>query len=556
MSPQKEYKGKKRGDFMASNLAVKKVVTVIPVKPVEVVKGFALGAKKRVAAYCRVSTDLKEQETSFESQVQHYTDTISKRTDWDLADIYADDGISGTTTTKRTEFLRMINDCMAGKIDMIITKSISRFARNTEDCLHFVRKLKDKGIAVYFETENIDTLGSGGELLLTILSGMAQDSSRNQSDVTKWGILRQFESGRVLVNTTRFLGYDKNKDGELVINEEQAELVRRVFREYLEGKSYNSIAKGLMKDKIKTVTGKEKWWDSTISGMLENEKYYGAALLQKTITINFLTHKRKENKGESQKYMIDENQLPIIDKEIFDKVQDEKEHRALLRGNLVGDRHKYSSKYPFSAIVFCGNCGNIFKRRQWNSTNTSKKVVWQCKTYIMDGKDACGAKAVDEIVLKNAFVKMFNGIYENKQSFIKTLTENIETIILLKPDIKETESLDNRIEELKNELKRLIRFQVNNSVDAEVYNEEYKSISGELEEVRKKRLEYERVIESKDGLKQRFDQILETINSRDSLLAEFDEEIFNALVEKIEILTPAHFVFELTSGMRVEEFEE
>ncbi len=488
---------------MASNSAVKKVVTVIPVKPVEVVKGFALGAKKRVAAYCRVSTDLKEQETSFESQVQHYTDTISKRTDWDLVDIYADDGISGTTTTKRTEFLRMINECMAGKIDMIITKSISRFARNTEDCLHFVRKLKDKRIAVYFETENIDTMGSGGELLLTILSGMAQDSSRNQSDVTKWGILRQFESGRVLVNTTRFLGYDKNEDGELVINEEQAELVRRVFREYLEGKSYNAIAKELTKDKIKTVTGNEKWWDSTISGMLENEKYYGAALLQKTITVNFLTHKRTNNKGQSPKYMIDENHLPIIDKEIFDKVQDEKERRALLRGNLVGDRHKYSSKYPFSAKVFCGNCGNIFKRRQWNSTNTSKKVVWQCKTYIMDGKNACRAKAVDEIILKNAFVRMFNKIYENKQSFIKTLTENIETIILLKPDVRETEALDKGIEELKNELKKLIRFQVSNNIDSEVYNEEYKNISGELEEVRKKRLEHDKVLETKDGLKQR-----------------------------------------------------
>jgi len=503
MSPQKEYKGKWRGGFMASNSAVKKVVTVIPVKPVEVVKGFALGAKKRVAAYCRVSTDLKEQETSFESQVQHYTDTISKRTDWDLVDIYADDGISGTTTTKRTEFLRMINECMAGKIDMIITKSISRFARNTEDCLHFVRKLKDKRIAVYFETENIDTMGSGGELLLTILSGMAQDSSRNQSDVTKWGILRQFESGRVLVNTTRFLGYDKNEDGELVINEEQAELVRRVFREYLEGKSYNAIAKELTKDKIKTVTGNEKWWDSTISGMLENEKYYGAALLQKTITVNFLTHKRTNNKGQSPKYMIDENHLPIIDKEIFDKVQDEKERRALLRGNLVGDRHKYSSKYPFSAKVFCGNCGNIFKRRQWNSTNTSKKVVWQCKTYIMDGKNACRAKAVDEIILKNAFVRMFNKIYENKQSFIKTLTENIETIILLKPDVRETEALDKGIEELKNELKKLIRFQVSNNIDSEVYNEEYKNISGELEEVRKKRLEHDKVLETKDGLKQR-----------------------------------------------------
>ena len=217
-----------------------------------------------------MSTELEEQESSFTSQVNFYTQYISIRVDWTLVDIYADEGISGTTTKKRKEFLRMINDCMTGKIDMIINKSVSRFARNTEDCLHHVRKLKEKGIAVYFETENIDTLGSTGELLLTILSGLAQDSSRNQSDVTKWGILRQFESGRVLVNTTRFLGYDKNKDKELVINEEQAELVRRVFREYLEGRSYNSIAKGLMKDEIKTVTGNIKWWDSTISGMLEN----------------------------------------------------------------------------------------------------------------------------------------------------------------------------------------------------------------------------------------------------------------------------------------------
>jgi len=341
-----------------------------------------------------------------------------------------------------------------------------------------------------------------------------------------------------------------------VINEEQAELVRRVFREYLDGKSYNSITKGLMKDEIKTVTGNIKWWDSTISGMLENEKYYGAALLQKTITVNFLSHKREANKGQAQQYRIDENHQPIISKEIFDKVQDEKERRALLKGNLVGDRHKYSSKYPFSAKVFCGNCGNIFKRRHWNSTNTSRKVVWQCKTYIIDGKDACGAKAVDENGLMDAFVRMFNRIYENRYSFIKTMTENIEMIILLKPDIGEAEAFDKRIEELKNALKKLIRFQVNNNADSEVYNEEYKSISDELGEVRKKRLEHDKVIESKDGLKQRFDEILQTINSRDSLLEEFDEQIFNALVEKIEILTPTHFVFELKSRMRVEEIEE
>ncbi len=540
---------------MASNSTAKKV-SLIPAKQLEVVKGSPQDNKKRVSAYCRVSTDLKEQETSFESQIEYYTDYITKKTDWVLVDIYADDGISGTSTKKRTEFLRMIDDCMVGKIDMIICKSISRFARNTEDCLHFVRKLKDKGIPVFFETENIDTLGVGGELLLTILSGLAQDSSRNQSDVTKWGILRKFESGRVLVNTTRFLGYDKNKERELVINEEEAELVRRIFREYLEGKSCNAIAKGLMKDGIKTITGNIKWWDSTISGILGNEKYHGDVLLQKTYTVDFLRHKRVDNKGQVPKYYIEDNHQAIISKEIFNMVQDEKERRALLNGNLVGDRYKYSNKYSFSGKIFCGQCGNIFKRRHWNSTNSSKKIVWQCKTYIEDGKDACGAKAVDDNVLMDAFVRMFNKIYENRQSFIKTLTENIEMIILQRPNIRETEALDNRIEELKNKLKRLIRFQVNNSIDSEVYNEEYKSISLELEEVRKKRLEHDKVNELKDELKQRVEEIVQAINSRDSLLEEFDEEIFNALVEKIEVLTPTHFVFELKGGMRVEEFEE
>ena len=287
-----------------------------------------------------------------------------------------------------------------------------------------------------------------------------------------------------------------------------------------------------------------------------NEKYYGDALLQKTITVDFLTHKRKANKGQAQQYMVNENHPPIISKEIFDKVQDEKERRALLKGNLVGDRHKYSNKYPFSGKVFCGQCGNIFKRRHWNSTNSSKKIVWQCKTYIVDGKDACGAKAVDEKTLMDMFLQMFNNLYENKLSFIKTLTENIEMIILQRPNIKETEALDKRIEELKNELKRFIRFQVNNNIDSEVYNEEYKRLSAELEAVRKKRLEHDKVNDLKDGLKQWFDEILQTINSRDSLLEEFDEQIFNALVEKIEILTPTHFVFVLKSGIRVEEILE
>jgi len=537
---------------MTNSAAVKKI-TKIEAKPVKTINGLPEGARKRVCAYCRVSTEQEEQESSFTSQVNFYTQYITSRTDWTLVDIYADEGISGTTTKKRKEFLKMIDDCMSGKIDMIITKSVSRFARNTEDCLHYVRKLKDKGISVFFETENIDTLGSTGELLLTILSGLAQDSSRNQSDVTKWGIKRQFESGRVLVNTTRFLGYDKNKDKELIINDAQANIVRRIFMEYLEGKSYNSIGMGLMKDGIKTVTGNTKWWDSTISGTLENEKYYGDALLQKTITVDFLKHKRAENKGQAEQYMIEGNHPAIISKEIFYKVQAEKQRRASKYSNVEGDRQKYSNKYPFSGKVFCGDCGNVYRRRQWNSNNASMKFVWQCKTYIQKGKEACAAKAVDEKVLEDAFVRVFNQLYENRQGFIKTLAENIEKVLLQKPSDKVIEALDDKIEQLKTELKRLIRFQTSNGVDEEVYREEYKRVSGELEELREKRMEFDNRSILNDNLKGRMDEIIEIVNGRQEALQEFDESIFNALVEKIEIISPAHFVFELKNGIRVEE---
>ncbi len=537
---------------MVANTA-KKIVKKIEAKPVQVINGFPDGAKKRVCAYCRVSTAQEEQESSFESQVNYYTQYITNRNDWTLVDIYADEGISGTNTAKRKDFLRMIDDCMAGKIDMIITKSISRFARNTVDCLHYVRKLKEKGIAVYFETENIDTLGSTGELLLTILSGLAQDSSRNQSDVTRWGIQRQFENGRVLVNTTRFLGYDKNDEGELVINEKEAEIVRRIFNEYLEGKSYNAIAKGLTRDGIKTGAGNTKWWDSTINGILENEKYYGDALLQKTLTIDFLKHKRIDNKGQAQQFMIEGNHPPIIPKELFDRIQAEKARRAAKFNNIEGDRQKYSNKYPFSGKVFCSDCGNVYRRRQWNSNNPSMKFVWQCKTYIQKGKEACSAKAVDEETLKDAFVRVFNQLYEGRDGFIKALVENIEKVLLHKPSNMQIEALDNKIEKMKIELKRLIRFQTSNGVDEEVFREEYKRVSEELEKLRLQRVDIDKDSILKESLKGRIDEIIEIIKGRQEALQEFDEEIFNALVAKIEVISPTHFIFELKSGKRIEE---
>lgn len=537
---------------MAKAATVKKVV-VVPVKTADIMEGIPQTQKKKVAAYCRVSTDSEEQKESYTNQVNHYTQHIQSNPDWEMVDIYADEGITGTNTKNRTNFNRMIQDARNGKIDLILVKSISRFARNTLDLLKYVRELKGLGVAVLFERENINTLDTTGEVLLTILSSLAQDESRNISENSRWGILRGFQNGKVFCNTTRFLGYDKDENGELVINEKEAEIVRRIYREYLEGKSYEAIAKGLMRDKIKTVTGGDKWWDSSITLILTNEKYYGALLQQKTVTVDFLTHKRVKNRGHADQYLIEDNHEPIISKEMFDAVQREKERRAHLKGNIMGDRKKYSSKYPLSSKVFCGCCGANFKRRTWNSNNPSKKVVWQCRTYVTQGKDACDAKAVDEVVLQNAFVRVFNRMHGDKESFIQTLKANIEAVLSKRAGHEPLLEIERQIEQLKSDLKGLVNLKLRDQLDEAVYVEENARISNQLNELRQKKSLLENDNDQKAQIKDRIDEIIQVLSLRQDLLEQFDDDIFNALVEKITILSPAHFVFTLKSGLEIEE---
>ncbi|MCC5908933.1 MAG: recombinase zinc beta ribbon domain-containing protein, partial [Clostridiaceae bacterium] len=306
-------------------------------------------------------------------------------------------------------------------------------------------------------------------------------------------------------------------------------------------------------DGILTVTGNNKWCDITITLMLTNEKYYGALLQQKTVTVDFLTHKRVKNQGFADQYFIENNHEPIIPKEIWQRVQEEKERRALLKNNKKGDRGKYSSKYPFSGKVICGDCGNTFKRRTWISNNKSKKIVWQCKTYIQQGKDACYMRSVGEEILKYVFVKVFNDMQENKESFTKTLLENIEKVLKKRSRDNRIVEIDENIENIKNELKSLVKLQTTGKIDGEVYNEEYMRISQELESLRKEKGKFERANEAEEEYKDRVKEIIEILDSMDGLLEEFNDEIFNALVEKIEILEPRHFVFVLKSGVRVEE---
>ena len=306
--------------------------------------------KIRVAAYCRVSTDSDEQATSYEKQVEHYTDFIQANDDWEFAGIYADDGISGTNTKKREEFNRMIDDCMGGRIDMIITKSISRFARNTLDCLKYIRQLKEKNIPVFFEKENINTMDSKGEVLLTIMASLAQQESESLSKNVKLGLQFRYQNGEVQVNHNRFLGYTKDEKGHLIIEPKEAEIVKRIYREYFEGKSLKQVGDGLMADGILTAAGKPTWRPEAIKKILQNEKYIGAALLQKTYTVDVLTKKRVKNNGIMPQYYVENNHEAIIPRNLYMQVQEELLRRANLHSGVNRKKRVYSSKYALSSI--------------------------------------------------------------------------------------------------------------------------------------------------------------------------------------------------------------
>ncbi|HEM5972727.1 TPA: recombinase family protein [Streptococcus suis] len=385
--------------------------------------------KIKVAAYCRVSTDQEEQLSSYENQVNYYREFISKHEDYELVDIYADEGISATNTKKRDAFNRLIQDCRAGKVDRILVKSISRFARNTLDCIKYVRELKELGVGVTFEKENIDSLDSKGEVLLTILSSLAQDESRSISENATWGIRKKFERGEVRVNTTKFMGYDKDENGRLIINPQQAETVKFIYEKYLEGYSPESIAKYLNDNEIPGWTGKANWYPSAIQKMLQNEKYKGDALLQKTFTVDFLTKKRVQNDGQVNQYYVENSHEAIIDKDTWELVQLELTRRRDFRGEHQLKAYiMQNDDNPFTTKVFCAECGSAFGRKNW-TTSRGKRKVWQCNNrYRVKGQIGCQNNHIDEETLEKAVVMAVELLSENEDllhgKWNKILEEN------------------------------------------------------------------------------------------------------------------------------------
>lgn len=382
--------------------AREKNVTVIPavktVKNTEEQNAY----KRKVAGYARVSTELEEQQTSYEAQVAYYTDYISHNPDWEMAGIYTDEGITATNTLRRDGFNSMIEDALKGKIDLIITKSVSRFARNTVDCLSTLRKLKDKGIEVYFEKENIHTLDSKGELLITIMSSLAQEESRSISENVTWGHRKRFRDGKFSLAYSRFMGYEKGKRGEMIINPEQARVVRSMFTMYLRGYSDYAIAKDLTSRGIKTPYEKDKWNPSTVRSILMNEKYKGDARLQKSFTVDFLTKKKKKNEGEVPQYYVKGSHSAIVPPMIFDMVQEERARRAeLFKEKKIS---RYSGLGLFTTRIKCGDCGHWYGPKTWHAGTPNQKIVFQCNCKYKYGT-VCQTPNLEEKHIKALFTE-------------------------------------------------------------------------------------------------------------------------------------------------------
>ncbi|MFI3326748.1 MAG: recombinase family protein [Clostridia bacterium] len=487
--------------------------------------------KQRVGAYCRVSTDSDEQMNSYDAQVIHYKNMIETNSDWVLVDIYADAGISGTKMDKRDEFNRMISDAELGKLDLVITKSISRFARNTVDTLEVVRKLKNLGVAVSFEKENINTLTMNGEMLLTILSSLAQQESESLSQNTKMGLKMKMQRGE-LVGYQGCLGYDYDKETkEIVINDEEAKIVRYIFDRYTSGIGGYVLAKELTEMGVKTKRGSTVWYDTTILGILKNEKYKGDVMMQKTFTVDPISKRRLDNFGEEQKYYIKDHHTPIISKEQFEEVHKILEKRS--KHCNKGRMNKFSQQYTFSSMIECGFCGSGVSRKSWNSGTVHKKNIWQCGTKIKKGKQYCPpSKGLPEEIIEKAFVDAYNLLIENDGELIEIFLSNLEESLKSKDNKKQFNSLKKEVNAIEKKISRVLDLHLDGKIDTMDYEQKYTQLKINLQAKKDELFQLEINGMTQNDMEKNISDLRKYFG-KNAKLKEFDAEVFRNVVEKI-----------------------
>ncbi len=498
--------------------------------------------KRRTAAYARVSTDSEEQLTSYEAQVDYYTNYIKGRDDWEFVTVYTDEGITGTNTKHRDGFNRMVQDALDGKIDLIVTKSVSRFARNTVDSLTTVRKLKEKGVEIYFEKENIWTLDSKGELLITIMSSLAQEESRSISENCTWGQRKRFADGKVTVPFKRFLGYDRGPDGNLVLNTDEAVTVRRIYSMFLQGMSPYGIATHLTAEGIKSPSGKDKWNAGAVRSILTNEKYKGDALLQKSYTVDFLTKKKKVNEGEIPQYYVEGNHEAIISPDVFEQVQQELEHRKQVKG-------RHSSVHLFSGKIRCGQCGEWYGSKTWHSTSKYRRVVWQCN-HKYDGNEKCTTPHLTDDDIKRLFVSAVNQLIGQKDTIITALTASLDTAFDLTVFKAEQAELESEMMVVSDLMQKCIYENAHVALDQVEYKKRYNGLTERFNAAKARYESMDETIRNKQSRRATIETFLRTLAKAD-LIDKFDTVLWCGLVDFVTVFSKNDVRFTFKNGQEI-----
>jgi site-specific DNA recombinase len=490
----------------------------------------------RVAAYCRVSTDGDEQLGSFESQKLYYEQKIADNPEWVNAGIFADEAITGTKTDKRNGFQEMIARCQNGEIDMILTKSISRFARNTVDTLNYVRMLKDKNIAIFFEKENINTLDMNGELLLTIMSSLAQQEVESLSQNVKIGLQMKMKRGE-MVGFNGCFGYDYNPETKtLSINEDEALTVRMIYDMYLQGYGTTTIAKRLIELGIKNKKGEVSWHTHGVMGIIKNEKYKGDILLGKTFTTDPISKRRLANFGEENQYYIRDHHEPIVSREVWDEAERIRKKRAKNKVvETTGNRERYTRQYAFSSMCECAYCGHKLTRRTRHSSSIYEKPVWQCMNATKNGIANCpNCKAIDEAILEGAFLDAFKLLAGNFDDVLDVVLSYVEESANNDDNIRRKQQIDKDISALESKKSRMTDMLIDGTITKEVYDEKLVEFTRKLHTLSDKRKILADSISTRNDISKRMSELRETLEKED-ILDEFDRTVFESIIEKVYV---------------------
>lgn len=496
-------------------------------------------AKLRVAAYCRVSSDSSDQLNSFLAQLNYYTNLVSSRDAWTLVDIYADEGITGTSAQKRQDFQRLLTDCRKGRVDKILVKSISRFARNTTDCLETVRELKSIGVGVCFEEQNIDTSNMSGELLTAVFAGIAQKESESISGNMRWSYKRRMESG-TYVPTTLPYGYIR-KDGKIEIDPERAEIIRRIFAAYLAGESSQDIAAGLSKDQVPCRYGGTEWNPNAVRYILTNEKYTGNSLWQKFYTTDTLPYQHPRNRGQKESYYAENTHEAIVSMEDFTAAQ---ELMARRRELLTPEQN---IPYPFRRKIFCGNCETVFRRKIINGI-----IYWACMGHDRKGNEFCPVTQVPEYELQDAFLRLYHKLKHNGGPILRQMLSDLQAIrdhrMLWSSDVV---ALNKQISDINDQERMLAAMHKAGLVDPDIFISQSNDLARRLQAAKR---EKERLIGTRDSdTRSRTVELLEELESMPDFLPAFDGEIFGALVEKLTVESGGDLRFHLKNGLQLTE---